>query len=191
MAELKNAQRVTYKATYNQISPTAAVRGTTDAAGGAGGLPLRAFDKAAFVQSLRIVADELPTLKKATSSNAAGRAAYAAVEGSAAQQHLPERRQRVAELEARVADLQRQLRDAVVRGAEHRAAFAGTGQALGVSLSAVHALWGVLLPRPPAGARRPGAGAGGRPAGPGPLPGMRTRFRRRAGRSRPPSWPVR
>ena len=82
------------------------------------------------------------------------RGAYAAVEGSAAQQHLPERRQRVAELEARVADLQRQLRDAVVRGAEHRAAFAGTGQALGVSLSAVHALWGVLLPRPPAGARR-------------------------------------
>ena len=81
MAELKNAQRVTYKATYNQISPTATVRGTTDAAGGEGALPLRAFDKAAFVQSLRIVADELPILKKATSSNAAGRAAYAAVEG--------------------------------------------------------------------------------------------------------------
>ena len=81
MAELKNAQRVTYKATYNQISPTATVRGTTDAAGREGAPPLRAFDKAAFVQSLRIVADELPTLKKATSSNAAGRAAYAAVEG--------------------------------------------------------------------------------------------------------------
>ena len=81
MAELKNAQRVTYKATYNQISPTATVRGTTDAAGGQGAVPLRAFDKAAFVQSLRIVADELPILKKATSSNAAGRAAYAAVEG--------------------------------------------------------------------------------------------------------------
>ena len=44
-------------------------------------MPLRAFDKAAFVQSLRIVAEELPILKKATSSNAAGRAAYAAVEG--------------------------------------------------------------------------------------------------------------
>ena len=81
MAELKNAQRVTYKATYNQISPTATVHGTTDAAGGEGAVPLRAFDKAAFVQSLRIVAEELPILKKATSSNAAGRAAYAAVEG--------------------------------------------------------------------------------------------------------------
>ena len=66
MAELKNAQRVTYKATYNQISPTATVRGTTDAAGGEGAVPLRAFDKAAFVQSLRIVADELPILKKAS-----------------------------------------------------------------------------------------------------------------------------
>ena len=81
MAELKNAQRVTYKATYNQISPTATVRGTTDAAGGEGAVPLRAFDKAAFVQSLRIVPDELPILKKTTSSIAAGRAAYAAVEG--------------------------------------------------------------------------------------------------------------
>ena len=81
MAELKSAQRVTYKATYNQISPTATVRGTTDAAGRGGAVPLRAFDKAAFVQSLRIVAEELPILKKATSSNAAGRAAYAAVEG--------------------------------------------------------------------------------------------------------------
>ena len=37
MAELRNAQRVTYKATYNQISPTATVHGTTDAAGARGG----------------------------------------------------------------------------------------------------------------------------------------------------------
>jgi hypothetical protein len=81
MAELKNAHRVTYKATYNQISPTATVGATTDPAGGEGAVLLRAFDKAAFLQSLRIVADELPILKKATSSNAAGRAAYAAVEG--------------------------------------------------------------------------------------------------------------
>ncbi len=80
MAELKNSQRVSYKATYNQISPTATVRGTTDAAGSAKGLPLRAFDKAAFVQSLRIVADELPILKKGMSRGAAAQAAYAAVE---------------------------------------------------------------------------------------------------------------
>ena len=80
MAELKNSQRVAYKATYNQISPTATVRGTTDAAGGAKGVPLRAFDKAAFVQSLRIVADELPILKKGMSRGAPAQAAYAAVE---------------------------------------------------------------------------------------------------------------
>ena len=81
MAELKNSQRVTYKATYNQISPTATVRGTTDAAGSAKGVPLRAFDKAVFVQSLRIVADELPILKKGMSRGTAAQAAYAAVEG--------------------------------------------------------------------------------------------------------------
>ena len=52
MAELKNAHRVTYKATYNQISPTATVGATTDPAGGEGAVLLRAFDKAAFLQSL-------------------------------------------------------------------------------------------------------------------------------------------
>src|SRR6478672_8392620 len=67
MAELKNSQRVTYKATYNQISPTATVAGATG--GGQTKLPTRAVEKAAFVQSLRIVTAELAILKKGTRGN--------------------------------------------------------------------------------------------------------------------------
>src|SRR6478735_7049970 len=78
MAELRNAQRVSYKATYNQISPTATVHEPPSSSRRP--VPRRAFDKAAFVQSLRIVAEELPVLKKATSRNASRAAAYAAVE---------------------------------------------------------------------------------------------------------------
>ena len=78
MAELRNAQRVSYKATYNQISPTATVHEPPSSSRRP--VPRRAFDKAAFVQSLRIVAQELPVLKKATSRNASRAVAYAAVE---------------------------------------------------------------------------------------------------------------
>ena len=67
MAELKNSQRVTYKATYNQISPTATVASATG--GGQTKLPTRALEKAAFVQSLRIVTAELATLKKGARGN--------------------------------------------------------------------------------------------------------------------------
>src|SRR3954454_23207604 len=78
MTELRNAQRISYKATYNQISPTTTVRRPPSTARIP--VPQRAIDKAAFVQSLRIVAAELPILKKTTSRNTSQTAAYAAVE---------------------------------------------------------------------------------------------------------------
>ena len=62
MAELRNAQRISYKATYNQISPTATVHEPPSSSRRP--VPRRAFDKAAFVQSLRIVAEELPVLEE-------------------------------------------------------------------------------------------------------------------------------
>jgi hypothetical protein len=62
MAERKNAQRVSYKATYNQISPTSVVRDS--GAGGRTKMPSRALDKAAFVASLSIVPAEVPVLRK-------------------------------------------------------------------------------------------------------------------------------
>ena len=62
MAELKNSRRINYKATYNQISPAAALR-----ADGAGTKPtkslMRAIEKTAFVQALRIIPEELSALK--------------------------------------------------------------------------------------------------------------------------------
>jgi hypothetical protein len=71
MADLKNSTRVSYKATYNQISPTT----TTPPAGGGPTRSLsRAVEKAAFVQSLRITPQELAALKEQLS----GRAAVAA-----------------------------------------------------------------------------------------------------------------
>jgi hypothetical protein len=66
MADLKNSQRISYKATYNQISPTATI---------GAGKPnptktlSRAIEKAAFVQELRIISDELAALKKQASSS--------------------------------------------------------------------------------------------------------------------------
>jgi hypothetical protein len=54
-------------------------------------------------------------------------------------------RQQVADLQAQVAHLQRRLARAVVLDADRQAAFAATGQALGVSLSALHALLAVLV----------------------------------------------
>lgn len=58
MADLKNSQRVSYKATYNQISPS--VGSATDL------MPYqlsRAVEKAAFIQSLAMATSELATLK--------------------------------------------------------------------------------------------------------------------------------
>jgi len=70
MADLKNSQRVSYKATYNQISPTATTTATTGAAGHNPTKSLsRAVEKAAFIQSLRIVPAELDVLKKLLSDS--------------------------------------------------------------------------------------------------------------------------
>lgn len=63
MAELKDSRRISYKATYNQISPTATLRGTE---GSAAKSLTRAVDKTAFVQSLKIVPAELPLLRRRT-----------------------------------------------------------------------------------------------------------------------------
>jgi hypothetical protein len=61
MPGLKNAQRISYKATYNQISATAlAKRGTDDPKTRLS----RAIEKAAFVQSLGIVAAELASVQE-------------------------------------------------------------------------------------------------------------------------------
>lgn len=68
MADLKNSQRISYKATYNQISPTAAVRTAT---GGPTKSLLRAVEKTAFVQSLRIIPQELAVLKEQLSGKRA------------------------------------------------------------------------------------------------------------------------
>src|SRR2546425_3319891 len=61
MADLKNSQRISYKATYTQISPTATTRSN-------GSTPtkslLRAVEKTAFVQSLRMIPQELAVLRK-------------------------------------------------------------------------------------------------------------------------------
>lgn len=61
MPGLKNAQRISYKATYNQISATALAKRSTDD-------PKtklsRAIEKAAFVQSLGIVAAELASVQE-------------------------------------------------------------------------------------------------------------------------------
>ncbi len=61
MANLKNSQRISYKATYNQISPTATT--TSPRKPLPPTLPTRAVEKAAFVQSLRIIPQELVVIK--------------------------------------------------------------------------------------------------------------------------------
>lgn len=79
MADLRNSQRISYKATYNQISPavTAAKRG--------GPLPLlRAVEKAAFAQSLQINETELAELERALGGSADGGKGEAGVAGTAA-----------------------------------------------------------------------------------------------------------
>src|SRR5258708_6904678 len=73
MASLKNAQRISYKATYCQISPT---QTATVSRGSPTGKLRRAVEKTAFVQALRIVAPELAALRK--QSVAASTAAHGA-----------------------------------------------------------------------------------------------------------------
>jgi hypothetical protein len=70
MAELKNSQRISYKATYNQISPT----DTTSRSDGNGKSRtkslksptqslMRAVEKTAFIQTLRIIPEELGVIQ--------------------------------------------------------------------------------------------------------------------------------
>ena len=85
MADLRNSQRISYKATYNQISAakTIADTGTQDGAGdkeGGRGRRLRAVEKVAFVQALRIVPQELPALRRRLAEGGGHDAALAAVE---------------------------------------------------------------------------------------------------------------
>ncbi len=78
MAELKNSQRISYKATYNQISPT-----STKNSDGKNTNPtqslMRAVEKTAFVQALRVLPEELGVIK-ATLSRAARPPSIAAKE---------------------------------------------------------------------------------------------------------------
>lgn len=67
MAELKSARRLSYKATYNQISPAATTR--SDGKRPTKSLT-RAIEKTAFVQSLRITPQELTVLKDQLSGRA-------------------------------------------------------------------------------------------------------------------------
>ena len=67
MADLKNSQRVSYKATYNQISPTATIANV----GGKPVLPpFRAVEKTAFIQSLRIIPQELTAIQRRLAGSA-------------------------------------------------------------------------------------------------------------------------
>jgi Type II secretion system (T2SS), protein G len=65
MGNLTNSKRISYKATYNQISPSATVKAAVQPTG-------RAFEKAAFVQSLAIVPSELAVLNKSSPEREAG-----------------------------------------------------------------------------------------------------------------------
>jgi type II secretory pathway pseudopilin PulG len=71
MADLKNSQRISYKATYVNKSPTTTVRTTTNPNVPAQG-PMKAVEKTAFLQSLAIIPEELATLRKTMAESAAG-----------------------------------------------------------------------------------------------------------------------
>jgi hypothetical protein len=84
MADLKNSQRISYKATYNQIGASATIgdTGAQEGVGEEGGRKdrrFRAVEKAAFVQALRIIPQELAPLRRHV-SGAAGKEVLAAVE---------------------------------------------------------------------------------------------------------------
>jgi hypothetical protein len=80
MADLRNSQRISYKATYNQVSAAATIAdtGTEDGVSAEGGGRVgrfRAVEKVAFVQALRIVSEELPPIKRRLSERAGDGAA--------------------------------------------------------------------------------------------------------------------
>jgi hypothetical protein len=84
MAELKNSQRISYKATYNQISPTATTRSDgngksrTKSLKSPTQLLMRAVEKTAFIQTLRIVPEELAVIKSSMAKRKNQSAANAA-----------------------------------------------------------------------------------------------------------------
>ena len=84
MTDLKNSQRISYKATYNQISPAATIGDTGIRHAGeeerGRGKKFRAIEKAAFVQALRIIPEELSYLKSRLAENNEHADAFAAVE---------------------------------------------------------------------------------------------------------------
>ena len=67
MADLKNSQRVTYKATYNQISPTVTI---AKDGGKPPHPPFRAVEKTAFIQSMRIIPQELTAIQRRLAGSA-------------------------------------------------------------------------------------------------------------------------
>jgi len=75
MAPLKNSQRTSYKATYVQVSPTATVQQRT----GTTTKLKRAVEKAAFVQSLQVLPQELAVLEKSSSGASKGPGVSSAV----------------------------------------------------------------------------------------------------------------
>ena len=70
MANLKNSQRISYKATYNQISPTSTTtlgrKPPSQNDGKFVAPPTRAVEKAAFIQSLRMIPAELTAARART-----------------------------------------------------------------------------------------------------------------------------
>jgi hypothetical protein len=64
MAELKNSQRISYKATYNQISPSVTKGGDGTTSSPTQSL-MRAVEKTSFVQALRVLPEELSAAKAA------------------------------------------------------------------------------------------------------------------------------
>ena len=73
MAELKNSQRISYKATYNQISPAATSRSDGNGKSPTKSLKsptrslMRAVEKTALIQALRIIPEELAVIKSSLS----------------------------------------------------------------------------------------------------------------------------
>ena len=77
MAELKNSRRINYKATYNQISPTATSRSDGNGKSPTKSL-MRAVEKTVFIQALRIIPEELRVIKNSLSKQKDQAAAKAA-----------------------------------------------------------------------------------------------------------------
>lgn len=87
MADLRNSQRISYKATYNQISAGPAVAGTGEHPAKS---PSRAIEKAAFAQTLQLTPHELAAIadRLAVGSNDQERGDSGRAEALAAIEHL-------------------------------------------------------------------------------------------------------